>query len=60
MKDKIEYSVVLANTKNQVIKHVGKSYTLGGAKKIRENRRILPNQILWIGKYVNGVLKESF
>ena len=60
MKDKIEYSVVLADSKNPAIKHIGKSETLGGAKKIRDKRKIQPNQRLWIGKYVNGVLKESF
>ena len=60
MKDKIEYSVVLADAKNPAIKHVGKSDTLGGAKKIRDKMRIQPTQRLWIGKYVNGVLRESF
>ena len=60
MKDKIEYSVVLADSKNPAIKHIGKSDTLGGAKKIRDKRKIQSNQRLWIGKYVNGVLQESF
>ena len=60
MKDKIEVSVVLADAKNPAIKNIGKSDTLGGAKKIKDKRRIQPNQRLWIGKYVNGVLRESF
>lgn len=60
MKDKIEYCVILGDAKNPAIKHIGKSDTLSGANKIKENRRIQPNQRLWIGKYVNGVLRESF
>ena len=60
MKEQIEYSVILADNKNPAIKHVGKSDTLSGAKKIKEKRKIQPNQKLWIGKYVNGVLRESF
>jgi len=60
MKDKIEFSVILADKKNPAIKHVGKSETLAGAEKIKAKRNIQPRQHLWIGKYVNGVLKESF
>jgi hypothetical protein len=60
MKDKVVYSVILADAKNPAIKHIGESDTLGGAKKLRDRRRIQPNQKLWIGKYVNGVLHESF
>lgn len=60
MKQKIEYSVILADNKNPAIKHVGSSDTLSGANKIKTKRNILPNQHLWIGKYVNGILSESF
>lgn len=60
MKDKVKYSVVLGDNKNPAIKHVGESETLSGARKIKEKRRIQPNQRLWIGKYVNGVLKEGY
>jgi hypothetical protein len=56
----IEYIVVLADVKNPAIKHIGKSDTLAGAKKIRNKRRIGAKQRLWIGKYVNGVLRESY
>lgn len=60
MKNKIVYSVILADSKNPAIKHIGKSDTLEGAKKIRDKRKIQPNQGLWIGKYVNGILIEAF
>lgn len=60
MKDKIEYSVVLADAKNPAIKHIGKSDTLSGAEKIRDKRHIQSKQFIWIGKYVNGVLQQSF
>jgi hypothetical protein len=60
MKDQTVYSVILADKKNPAIKHIGKSDTLGGAQKIKTKRTVRPEQHLWIGKYVNGVLKESF
>jgi hypothetical protein len=60
MEDKIEYSVILADDKNPAIKHIGKSNTLSGAYEIMSKRRTQPNQRLWIGKYVNGILRESY
>jgi len=60
MKEKIEYCVILGDEKRPAIKHIGKHNTLAGANKIREKRRIQPNQKLWIGKYVNGFLMETF
>lgn len=60
MKNKIEYSVILGDDKNPCIKHVGKSSSLNEAKNIAKNRKILPNQYLWIGKYVNGILEKKF
>ena len=60
MKDSIVYRVVLADSRNPAIKHIGNSDTLGGARKIRDKRKIQPGQRLWIGKYVNGLLTEDF
>ncbi len=57
---KTYYSVILANKKNPSIKHIGKSETLNGAKAIKEKRKIQPNQWLWIGMYVDGILRESY
>lgn len=60
MKDKIEFTVMLADKKNPAIKPVGKSDTLSGARDIKTKRKIQSNQKLWIGKYVNGILTESY
>jgi hypothetical protein len=30
------------------------------ANSIRDKRKIQPNQHIWIGKYVNGILKDSY
>jgi hypothetical protein len=60
MNSNIIYSVILADTKNPAIKHIGKSTTLKEANSIRDKRKIQPNQHIWIGKYVNGILKDSY
>ena len=52
MKEKIEYSVVLADNKNPAIKHVGKSDTLSGAKKIKEKRKIIKAVAIWKNKFM--------
>ncbi|HRS19951.1 MAG TPA: hypothetical protein P5243_10635 [Bacteroidales bacterium] len=56
MEEKVEYCVVL---EEKTIRFIGKTNTLLEAKKIKEKRKLQPNQKLWIGKYVNGVLQES-
>ena len=61
MGDRIKYIVQLADKKNPAIKSIGQPCdTLSEAEKIRNKRKIQPNQHLWIGKYVNGVLRESY
>ena len=55
------FSVVLSDEKRVVIKHIGKSTTLEGARKIKSKRKIQPNQSIWIGEYdENGVLQNYY
>ena len=54
------YSVILANEKTPCVKHIGRSDTLKGARKIKEGKKLLNGQRIWICKYTNGMLTESF
>jgi hypothetical protein len=60
MKDEIVYHVILSVKNNIAKKRIARVASLKEAKDIRNRRHILPNQKLWIGKYVNGILDETF
>jgi len=59
MKDSIKFYVQLSSPK-KLIKAVGIFDSLKDAKAYRDKRKTQPNQTLWIGKYVNGVLAETY
>lgn len=59
MKDKVEFSLVLSKG-NKVIKHIGSYLTLKEAMEKKDKRAIMPNQNIWIGKYINGILNETY
>ena len=59
MKDKVEFSLVLSKG-NKVIKHIGSYSTLKEAMEKKYKRVVMPNQNIWIGKYINGILNETY
>lgn len=54
-----EYYLQLSDKKKGYIKSIGNSENLGDMIKLKAKRKIQPNQYMWIGVYINGILQRS-